>query len=117
MFTDGRDSSPHGATNYLHELRGHMLGHEKIATIMGRFYAMDRNKIWKRTKQAYETMVLGKGCAAPSAEEALAQSYNRGDTDEFICPTVITEDNKPVATIQDNDAVFLLMHVVTEPAR
>ncbi|OGH71921.1 MAG: phosphoglycerate mutase (2,3-diphosphoglycerate-independent) [Candidatus Magasanikbacteria bacterium RIFCSPLOWO2_01_FULL_43_20b] len=109
LITDGRDSSPHGATNFLHELRGHMLAHEKIATIMGRFYAMDRNKIWERTQRAYEAMVMGKGCAAPSAEEGLAQSYNRGDTDEYICPTIIVENNKkPIATIKDNDAVFFI---------
>ena len=108
LFTDGRDSSPHGAANFLQELRGHMLGTEKIATIMGRFYAMDRNKIWERTQQAYEAMVLGKGCVASSAEEALAQSYNRGDTDEFICPTVIVENNKPIAKISNNDAIFFI---------
>lgn len=118
LITDGRDSSPHGATNFLHELRGHMLAHEKVATIMGRFYAMDRNKIWERTQRAYEAMVLGKGCAAPSAEEGLAQSYNRGDTDEYICPTIVVEKNKPtsakatagkpIATIRDNDAVFFI---------
>jgi len=108
LFTDGRDSSPHGGADFLRELRGHMLAKEKIATIMGRFYAMDRNKIWKRTQEAYEAMVLGKGCVATSAEEALSQSYNRGDTDEFICPTVIVEKNKPVAKISDNDAIFFI---------
>ena len=108
LFTDGRDSSQHGATNFLHELRGHMLAHEKIATVTGRFYAMDRNKIWERTQAAYSAMVLGKGCTAPSAEEALSQSYNRGDTDEYICPTVILEDGKSTATIKDNDAIFFI---------
>lgn len=108
LFTDGRDSSPHGAANYLHELRGHMLAHEKIATMTGRFYAMDRNKIWERTQSTYDAMVLGKGCTAPSAEEALVQSYNRGDTDEYICPTVVIENNKPVAIIKDNDAIFFI---------
>lgn len=108
LITDGRDSSPHGAPDYLRELRSHMKNGEKIATIMGRFYAMDRNKIWERTKQAYEAMVLGKGCASASAEEALSQSYNRGDTDEYICPTVIIEKNKPVGLIKDNDAIFFI---------
>lgn len=118
LITDGRDSSPHGAADFLRELRSHMLGEEKIVTIMGRFYAMDRNKIWERTKQAYEAMVLGKGCVSQSAEEALSQSYNRGDTDEYICPTVIIEpgsvpqsgtaQGKPVATIKDNDAIFFI---------
>lgn len=108
LFTDGRDSSPHGAADFLRELRTHMLGEEKIATIMGRFYAMDRNKIWGRTEKAYDTMVFGKGCASLSAEEALSQSYNRGDTDEYICPTVIIENNKPVATIKNNDAIYFV---------
>ncbi|MBT4120912.1 MAG: 2,3-bisphosphoglycerate-independent phosphoglycerate mutase [Candidatus Magasanikbacteria bacterium] len=116
LFTDGRDSSPHGAAEFLRELRGHMLAHEKIATIMGRFYAMDRNKIWKRIQKAYDAMVLGKGCVATSAEDALSQSYNRDETDEFICPTVIVENEpstgsgqaKPVATINDNDAIFFI---------
>jgi len=116
LFTDGRDSSPHGAVEFLRELRGHMLAHEKIATIMGRVYAMDRNKIWKRIQKAYDAMVLGKGCVATSAEDALSQSYNRNETDEFICPTVIVEKksstsskhSKPVATIKDNDAIFFI---------
>jgi len=108
LFTDGRDSSPFGSAIFLKELRGHMLADEKIATIMGRFYAMDRNKLWSRTKQAYEAMVLGRGCVSENAEEALTQSYNRGETDEFLCPTVITENNLPVATIQDNDAIFFV---------
>lgn len=109
LITDGRDSSPHGAATFLHELRGHLLGHEKIATIMGRFYAMDRNRIWSRTKRGYEAMVLGKGCAAASAEEALEQAYNRGETDEYVCPSIIIEKGKkPVATINDNDVVFFV---------
>lgn len=106
LFTDGRDSSPQGAVDFLQELRKYMNNGEKIATIMGRFYAMDRNKLWNRTKQAYEAMVLGKGCTANSAEEALTQSYNRGETDEYICPTVILEKGKPVATIKDNDVIY-----------
>jgi len=106
LFTDGRDSGQHDAPKHLKKLEKHLYGNEKIATIMGRFYAMDRNKTWERTKEAYEVMILGKGCAADSAEEALAQSYNRGNTDEFICPTAIIKDKKPIATIKDNDAIF-----------
>ena len=108
LITDGRDSSPHGATNYLHELRTHMLAHEKIASVSGRYYAMDRNKIWERTQAAYEAIVCGRGCTATSAEEALAQSYNRDDTDEYICPTVIMEDGEPVATVKDNDVIYFI---------
>lgn len=106
LFTDGRDSSPHGAINFLRDLRGHMLAQEKIATVMGRFYAMDRNKIWERIQLAYEAMVDGMGNVASSAEEAVAQAYNRDETDEYITPTVIKERGRPVATIKDNDAIF-----------
>ncbi len=106
LFTDGRDSGQHDATNHLKKLEKHLRANQEIATVMGRFYAMDRNKQWRRTQQAYEAMVKGLGCTATSAEEALAQSYNRNTTDEFICPTVIIKDNKPVAKIKDNDAIF-----------
>ena len=108
LFTDGRDSAPHCAQKFLHELRGHMLGKEKIATITGRYYAMDRNKIWARTEAFYNAMVMGQGCKANSAEEALEQSYNRNETDEYVCPTVIMEKGKPVATFKDNDVIFFV---------
>lgn len=114
LFTDGRDSPPHSAVHHLRELRAYMNNGEKIATVMGRFYGMDRNKLWERTEAAYNTMVLGKGtCIADCAENAISQAYNRGETDEYICPTVITEgattrhpQGKPVATIQNNDVIF-----------
>lgn len=108
LFTDGRDSGQHDAPNHLHALEERMHGNEKVATIMGRFYAMDRNKIWARTQKAYEAMVSGKGasCVAPTAEEAIIQAYNRGESDEFICPTVIKNNGQPTAVINDNDAIF-----------
>lgn len=108
LFTDGRDSSPHYAQKFIHELRGHMLGKEKIATVTGRYYAMDRNKVWARTEAFYNAMVLGTGCRATSAENALVQAYDRNETDEYICPTVIMEKGKPVATVQDNDVVYFV---------
>lgn len=107
LFTDGRDSPPHSAVEHLRELRKHMKNGEKIATIMGRFYAMDRNKMWKRTKAAYDAIVCGKStCTAGSAEEAISQAYNRGETDEHLCPTVIIEHGKPVAKITDHDVIY-----------
>ncbi len=107
LFTDGRDSPPHSAVKFLRDLRSNMKNGEKIATIMGRFYAMDRAKLWERTESAYHAMVFGMGhCTATSAEEAISEAYNRGETDEYICPTVISENKKPVATIGDNDAVY-----------
>ena len=106
LFTDGRDSAQHDAVRHLESLREHMRGNEKIATVMGRLYGMDRNKNWKRIKSAYEAMVLGKGDVANGAEDALLKAYNRGETDEFVFPTVILEKKKPVATIKNNDAIF-----------
>lgn len=106
LFTDGRDSPPHAAGEYLRALRAQMKNGEKIATVMGRFYAMDRNKIWERIRLAHEAIVCGQGNTASSAEDAIAQAYNRGETDEYILPTVITECDHPVSEVNDNDAIF-----------
>jgi len=106
LFTDGRDSSPHASIGFLKELKGFMKNGERIASITGRFYAMDRNKMWERTEAAYNAAVLGEGRTAASAEEAITQAYNRGETDEYIQPTVIVQDDGSVATVQDNDAVY-----------
>lgn len=106
LFTDGRDSAQHDAVRHLEELRLHLKGNEKIATVMGRLFAMDRNKNWKRTKAAYEALMLGKGETANGAEDALLKAYNRGETDEFVDPTVILEKKKPVATIKNNDSII-----------
>jgi 2,3-bisphosphoglycerate-independent phosphoglycerate mutase len=107
LFTDGRDSPPHSAVEFLTRLRRYLKNGETIATVMGRYYAMDRNKVWSRTEKAYNAMVLGKGtCKAESAEEAIAQAYNRNETDDFICPTVIMKNKKPVAKIESDDVIF-----------
>ena len=78
---------------------------EFIATIMGRFYAMDRKKKWERTEKAYNALVLGCCPNAPSPQAAITESYNRGDSDEFVIPYVITGKNKQSTRIQDNDSV------------
>ncbi len=108
LFTDGRDSGQYDAPNHLKKLLPHLRGGEQVATVMGRLYAMDRNKDWARIKKAYEAIVLGRGKrTARSAEEALAQGYNRRETDEFIEPTVIVDERgRPIATVKDNDAIF-----------
>lgn len=107
LFTDGRDSSPHSALEYLQKLRLHMTGNEKIATIMGRFFSMDRAKNWDRTEKAYNAMTLDSTeYACPSAESAVEHAYNRNETDEYIAPTLITENKKPVARIENGDAVI-----------
>ncbi|MEK7084021.1 MAG: 2,3-bisphosphoglycerate-independent phosphoglycerate mutase, partial [Patescibacteria group bacterium] len=103
----GRDSPPHDAVHHLRELRKRMKNGEKIATIMGRFYAMNRNKNWGWTEEAYNAIVLGRGrCTAASAEDAIAQAYNRRETDEYIQPTVMCNGGKPLATVEDNDVVY-----------
>jgi len=114
LFTDGRDSPPHAALKLTEaimrglknkEIKGKRSG-EWIATVIGRYYAMDRKKDWKKTEAAYNAMVLGKGVYAKSPQAAITQSYNRGETDEFIQPYVIKRNGKPIATIKDKDAVI-----------
>lgn len=117
LFTDGRDSFKYGALKFLKDLRKYMQPNERIASVAGRYYAMDRNKKWERTKKTYEALASGKSCLyARSAEEAIQQAYDRGETDEFVLPTIIVEkpkrnskgiciDGKPIATIKDYDAV------------
>ncbi len=107
LFTDGRDSGQHDAPQHLKLLREHLRDNQKIATVMGRFYGMNRGKNWDRIKKAYCCMVSCRGCrTATSAEDALTLGYNSGETDEFIKPTVILEKKKPIAKIKDNDAVY-----------
>jgi 2,3-bisphosphoglycerate-independent phosphoglycerate mutase len=102
LFTDGRDAPPHESVKLLKRLQDHFLDGEVIATIMGRFYAMERNKRWEITEQAYDCLVLGRGERATSAEEAITKSYNRNETDEFIKPHVIDERG----LISDGDSVI-----------
>lgn len=107
-FMDGRDVPPSSGKDYIialeEKLRQYGLG--KIATVMGRYYAMDRDNRWERVKIAYDAMVLGQGIYAESATEAMDQSYNAKETDEFVRPRVIQEDGKPVVTIDENDSII-----------
>jgi 2,3-bisphosphoglycerate-independent phosphoglycerate mutase len=88
-FTDGRDTLPHGGKGYLEELERWLRAAGRIATVSGRYYAMDRDTRWERTKLAYDAIVHARGLHAPSAAAAIADSYERGETDEFVKPTVI----------------------------
>ena len=110
LFTDGRDTPPHAGIDAVKEVERQIehIGVGEIATVAGRYYAMDRDRRWDRTKLAYDALVHGSGRLAPNAEEAVLSSYDEGVTDEFILPTVITrEDGALVATFQDHDvAVF-----------
>jgi 2,3-bisphosphoglycerate-independent phosphoglycerate mutase len=107
-FFDGRDVPPDSAKGYVDELEAKLaeIGVGRIASVMGRYYAMDRDNRWERVKQAYDAMVLGQGLIAASAPQAVAESYARQKFDEFVKPTVITEGGKPIATIDRNDSVI-----------
>ena len=91
IFTDGRDSPPRSALTYILQLQKKMqeLGVGKIASVTGRYYAMDRDRRWERTELAYDALTLGEGETTSSAEEAIEKAYARGETDEFIKPTLI----------------------------
>ncbi len=106
-FTDGRDTAPDVADRFLEALLRRMseISCGKVATVSGRYYAMDRDRRWERTRLAYEALVMGRGLTAPDPVSAVREAFARGETDEFIKPTVIVEDGRPVATIDDGDAV------------
>lgn len=107
-FLDGRDVPPQSALNYLAELQEVCaeLGAGRIATVMGRYYAMDRDKRWERVEKAYRAMVAAEGRQVPSAADAVHQSYASEEYDEFVTPSVIVEDGRPVARIKPGDTVF-----------
>lgn len=108
-FLDGRDVAPDSAVGYIKELQEKIneYGIGRIATVQGRYYAMDRDKRWERTEKSYRAMVYGEGPKFTDPIEAVRESYERSVYDEFVMPTVITEDNgEPVATVKDNDSVI-----------
>ncbi len=107
-FLDGRDVSPTSGVGYIKELIEKMssIGVGDIATVMGRYYAMDRDGMWDRIEKAYDAMVLGEGNHCDSAVLAVERSYNESITDEFVKPTVITKDEVPVAFISENDSII-----------
>ncbi|MGM9752722.1 MAG: 2,3-bisphosphoglycerate-independent phosphoglycerate mutase [Candidatus Cryptobacteroides sp.] len=106
-FMDGRDTDPRSGLGFVTELEEQMAKTTgKVASVCGRFYAMDRDKRWDRVKAAYDMLVEGKGAEFESAQEAIKASYAAEVTDEFIKPVVITEGGKPLATIEEGDAVI-----------
>ncbi|HEY2986176.1 MAG TPA: 2,3-bisphosphoglycerate-independent phosphoglycerate mutase [Candidatus Binatia bacterium] len=107
LFLDGRDTPPKSADGFLRELLEKLKSYPKvkIATVSGRYYAMDRDKRWERTEKAYRALAEGVGVRARSPEEAIRKSYDQGVTDEFVLPTVI-EPVMPEGMIRDGDAVI-----------
>lgn len=108
-FLDGRDVPPQTA---LEDMKAHeefckSTGIAKTATVSGRYYAMDRDKRWERIKLAYDALTLGEGILADDSVSAVSMAYERGENDEFVKPTVVTDENgKPVATVKDGDSII-----------
>ena len=107
-FLDGRDTPPASGKDFVEQLEQQIgqIGVGKIATVMGRYYAMDRDNRWDRTKLAYDAMVLGKGNTAVSAVAAVQSSYNTDVNDEFVIPTIVTQEGNTTAVIKENDSII-----------
>ncbi len=107
-FTDGRDTDPQGGKSYLDEVLAHIAHTSaKLATVIGRYYAMDRDKRWERIRLAYDLMVNGQGAVSHDILQTLTERYAQGETDEFIQPTVVADaDGQLPPTIQDGDVLI-----------
>ena len=109
-FTDGRDTAPDGGRGYLAQVSEHLeaTGNPaRIATVIGRYWAMDRDRRWDRTKRAYDAIVLGRAeQRATSPDEAIADAYERGETDEFVEPSLVVPEGAEPVTVEDGDAVI-----------
>ena len=107
-FLDGRDTPPASGKEYVEELEAKMreIGVGQTATVMGRYYVMDRDNRWERVEKAYRALVYGEGEKTTSGPEGIQASYDKEVTDEFVLPTVVEKDGHPVATIQNNDSVI-----------
>jgi 2,3-bisphosphoglycerate-independent phosphoglycerate mutase len=117
-FTDGRDVDPKSGVNFITEIEEHLeKTNSKLASVIGRYFAMDRDKRWERVKKAYDLIVSGKGHKTTNAVEAISESYKNGVTDEFIEPIVLTnESGQPVATLK-NDEVVIFFNFRTDRGR
>ena len=105
-FTDGRDCDPKSGKGFIKKLEQNLFG-AKIASVCGRYYAMDRDKRWERIKLSYDLMIKAKGEKSQNLQESIQNSYNNGVTDEFIKPLIAVDDkNQPIAQIKENDAVI-----------
>jgi 2,3-bisphosphoglycerate-independent phosphoglycerate mutase len=106
LITDGRDSPKYASLKLVDEFENNFFKNEKIVTVMGRFYAMDRKKKWERTERAYNALVLGEGRKAKTVQAAITEEYNRGESDEFIEPYIIENEKKEDTRIKDGDSVI-----------
>jgi len=109
VFLDGRDTAPTNGVGYVEALQQKMREFNvgRVATISGRYYAMDRDNRWQRTQLAYDAIVNGEGVKGEDPVAAIKNSYNQGVTDEFVVPIVITDsEGQPTATIRNDDAVM-----------
>ena len=106
-FLDGRDTPPASGKEYVEQLEAKMkeIGVGEVASVSGRYYAMDRDNRWDRVEKAYKALSAGEGETAASATEGIQTSYDADVTDEFVVPFVVTKDGAPVATIKENDSV------------
>jgi 2,3-bisphosphoglycerate-independent phosphoglycerate mutase len=107
-FLDGRDTPPQSGAGYLEELESRLreIGLGRVATVTGRYHAMDRDNRWERVERAYRALTQGEGMAVASSAEAIRSAYEAGQTDEFVEPRVICRDGRPVGTVDDGDAVI-----------
>lgn len=107
-FMDGRDVSPTAGKGFIEQLEKVIAetGVGKIASVCGRYYAMDRDNRWDRICKAYDMLTLGEGVKASDPVQAVEESYQKGVTDEFILPTVITSDGRPAGVVKDGDSVI-----------
>jgi len=109
-FMDGRDTPPNSGLGFIREMEQHLgtLEQARLSTVAGRYYPMDRDNRWERVERGYNALVLGEGLEAPSGEDAVRQAYERGETDEFIQPTVVRRQGQPAGTIGDGDGVVFM---------
>ncbi len=107
-FLDGRDTPPSSGKDFCIALENEMekIGIGQVASVSGRYYAMDRDNNYQRVKFAYDALTKGEGLTANSGTEAIQNSYDKGETDEFVMPTVVVKEGTPVATIKDKDSVI-----------
>jgi len=107
-FMDGRDTPPRSGKEYIEELEFKIkeIGVGSIATVMGRYYAMDRDNRWERVKKAYDALTLGKGDYARTAVEIMENSYNNGVNDEFVIPGVVQSNGQPTAIVGEGDSII-----------